>query len=878
MLLSAGDKLGPYEILAPIGKGGMGEVFRAHDSRLNRDVALKVSNAQFTERFTREAHAIAALNHTNICHLYDVGPDYLVMEYVEGQNLKGPLSLDEALPIVQQLIDGIEAAHEKNIVHRDLKPANIKVTPEGVVKILDFGLAKATEPSRANDGEKENSPTLTLAETAVGTILGTAAYMAPEQAKGKTADKRSDIWSFGVILYELLTGKRLFQGESAVEILGAVLNQEPDLSAAPRKVQRLLRWCLEKDRRKRLQAIGDARIGIEEAQAGAALSENGTSRRNIVPWAIAGLMTAFAAVASWTAWRAPRQPERPLMRLDVELPPDTSLATFYGRLALSPDGTLLAVSLRGADGQTRLGMRRIDQSQITLLDGTEGAIFPFFSPDGQWIAFSGRGQLKKVSVHGGVPVSLGGIRSMGGSWGDDGTIVSVLGVASGLSRIPSGGGVFTPVTQVDRAKGELAHRWPQVLPGSQTALFTVYDNSGTYDDSDIDIVSLKSGLRKTVYHGGSFARYLPSGHLVFIHQNTLFAAPFDLKRQVLTGPPQPIVDDIRNEFDAGADFDVSQTGILAYLGGKRESSRSIFWLDSAGHTQPLQAAPGLYSYPRISPDGKRLAFELDDGQGHVDIWVRDLERDTTSRLTSLPGRNQWPVWTPDSRNIVFLSLNAASPGIYWIRADGSGEAYRITSDNVRHIPQAITPDGKRLATLEAGPGTGVSIWTAPIEGDPNHPQLGKREPFLESPFINILPAFSPDGHWIAYTSGEPGRTGLWVRPFPGPGGQWQIDGAGRFPLWSRTGHQLFFLVDGRVMVADYTTKGDSFAAGKPRTWLDKRLLDLGSPPAFTHDLAPDGKRIAAVLYPNGTADDKPITHVTFLLNFIDELRRRVPVR
>jgi serine/threonine-protein kinase len=467
---------------------------------------------------------------------------------------------------------------------------------------------------------------------------------------------------------------------------------------------------------------------------------------------------------------------------------------------------------------------------------------------------------------------------MTGSWEDDGSIIAVLGVVAGLSRVPSAGGPPTAVTQLNFGKHEIAHRWPQVLPGSQAVLFTVYDNSRNYDDSDIDVVSLKTGDRKTVFHGGFFARYLPSGHLVFIHQNTLFAAPFDLKRLSLAGAPQPVVEDVSNEFDGGGDFDFSQTGTFAYLSGKGKSRRSIFWLDSAGHTQPLQPAPGFYSFPRFSPDGKRLAFQLDDGQGHEDIWVHDLERGTTLRLASIPGRNQWPVWTPDGRNIVFYSANLTAPGIYWIRADGSGEAYRVTtSDALRGTPTAITPDGKWVALQQGGPGSGVSIWTAPIEGDPSHPRLGKAVPFVQTPFITILPTFSPDGRWIAYTSGEPGRTGLWVRPFPGPGGQWQIDSAGRFPIWSRDGRELFFLVDGRIMVAGYTATGDSFVAGKPRVWSEKPLLDLGSPPTFTYDAAPDGKRFAVVLYPDGTADEKPITHVTFLLNFFDELRRRVPV-
>jgi serine/threonine-protein kinase len=536
------------------------------------------------------------------------------------------------------------------------------------------------------------------------------------------------------VLYEMLAGKQAFEGESVSDILATVLKLDPDWAAlpvsAPASIKKLVRRCLTKDRKQRLQAIGEARIAIEEAQAGVPLdgtaTPTGVSRPSIALWVAAGVLATVAALTSWVGWRATRPVERPLMRLNVELGPDTVLAQTLGRLALSPDGTLLVASILGKDGQVRLGTRRLDQSQVTTLSGTEGARSPFFSPDGQWIAFSTGDQLKKISIQGGatVPVTVAA-RIRGGSWGDDDGIVGVLGVAAGLSRIPSAGAPTT-ITQVNRGKGELAHRWPQVLPGSQAVLFTVHDISGfNPEDADIEVVSLKTGDRKTVYHGGFFARYVPSGHLIFIRQNTLFAAPFDLKRLALAGAPQPVIDDIRYEEDGGGEFAFSQTGTFAYLNGKAESPRSIFWLDSSGHTQPLQPGPGIYGFPRFSPDGKRLAFQLDDGQGHEDIWVRDLERDTTSRLTSLPGQNEWPLWTPDGRNIVFLATNPAAPGIYWTRADGSGAAYRVTNDNLRHVPQSFAPDGKRLATIEPSTGSGVSIWTEAIEGDPDHPRPGR---------------------------------------------------------------------------------------------------------------------------------------------------------
>ena len=457
------------------------------------------------------------------------------------------------------------------------------------------------------------------------------------------------------------------------------------------------------------------------------------------------------------------------------------------------------------------------------------------------------------------------------SWGDDGNIIAALGWVTGLSRIPSAGGAPAPVTELNHEKGELRHGWPQVLPGSRAVLFTTQHANQTFDDADIEVVSLKTGERTTVHHGGFFARYLPSGHLVWVHQNALYAAPFDLGRLALTGAPQPVVEDIHNGETTGGDFGFSQTGMFVYDSGKGELQRSIFWLDSTGKTRPLHPAPGLYGFPRFSPDGKRLAFSVGDGRGHEDIWVRDLERDTASRVTVLPGQNRWPVWTPDGKNLVFWSSNPAAPGIYWIRADGSGVAQRLTDGKIQQSPRSISPDGKRLAMVQTSTGGGVEIWTATIEGDAGHPRLGTPEPFLRTPFSTIAPAFSPDGRWLAYYSHDPEKEGVWVAPFPGPGGGWLISSRGDDPIWSRNGRELFFVEASRtIMVAGYTARGDVFVFGKPQVWSPHPLMDLA------WDLAPDGKRVAVILNADGTTDPPPITHLTFLLNFFDELRRRVP--
>jgi serine/threonine-protein kinase len=890
--------LGPHKILAALGAGGMGEVYRAKDTTLNREVALKVlspslaNDAAYMARFQREAQLLASLNHPNIAILYGLETSgdtrALVMELVEGPTLAdririAPIPQDEALPIARQIAEALAAAHERGIVHRDLKPANVKVTPEGTVKVLDFGLAKALDEEPPAPGSV-NSSTLTMAATRAGVILGTAAYMPPEQAKGKRVDKRADIWAFGVVLFEMLTGKPMHSAETIPETLASVMRDEPRWQTLPTNtppaIRRLLRRCLDKDPKRRLRDIGDAIIEIDDAQAGSEAPATPSAANFARSWLLwtAGALALALAVTAALLYRATRPVAQPLLRLSLDLGPDAWLArgTIGDGMSLSSDGKRLVFTVRAPDGRLRLATRRLDQSQITMLGGAEGAA-PFFSPDGQWIGFGADGKLKKILVEGGAPVTLCEGAGPGASWGDDGNIISALGPASGLFRVPSAGGTPKPVTQLDQKKGERTHRWPQVLPGSRAVLFTSHTARGSYEDANIDVVALTTGQRKTVQTGGFCGRYLPSGHLVYIHQSTLFAAPFDLARLAVTGTPVPVLENVSNTAYMGGYFDFSKTGTLAYLSGGGESTQAIFSMDSQGKLTPLHTLAAVLWTPRFSPDGKRLALAIDNGPG-ASIWVLDVDRAAPTRVSFLPSTNMWPVWTPDGRHLVFRSTGS---GIYWIRADGSGEPQRLTDDKLSATPSSFSPDGKRLAMVQQGTNGTYDIWTAPVEGDPDHPRLGKAEPFLEGPFAELTPQFSPDGRWLAYMSNESGAYEVFVRPSPGigaAGGKWQIStGGGMFPMWSPT--ELFFRSpNGLIIAAGYTVKGDTFVPGKTRPWSEKRIpyTSIGASNAPRFDLSPDGSRLAVIQSPQEAGEQKPNTQLTFLLNFFDYLRQRVP--
>jgi serine/threonine-protein kinase len=862
-----------YRFVSKLGEGGMGEVWRATDTKLGRDVAIKILPEDFAAdpsrvaRVEREARILAALNHPNIAQIFGIEEGALVMELVEGKPVSGPLPLETALDYARQIADALGAAHDKGIVHRDLKPANILVTGSGIVKLLDFGLAKAADEPASGT---QNSVTVSLSRTDPGVILGTPAYMAPEQARGVEADKRADIWAFGCVLYEMLTGKRAFTGETTADVLASVVSGEPDLTRIPAKARRLIEFCLKKDLKQRLQAIGDWRLLLDNAEAPAV---SGGSR---LPWLAAAVLASIALIGWFQLWRAARPVDHPLTRLNVDLGPD-AIAGSNIAPAISPDGRRLVYAARGSDGRQQLATRLLAHAQHTLLPGTDNAQNPFFSRDGEWLGFNVGTELKKISMGGGPPLVLARSPTaiLGADWGDDGNIIATLNVLGGLWRIPGAGGVARSITGL--ASGDLAYCWPQVLPGG-VILFTASASPLQFEDADIEVFTPKTNQTKILLHGGYYARYLPSGHLVFMHQGLLFGTRFDPKHLVLNGTPTALLDDVNaNPLTGAGEFNFSRTGTFIYASGKRIAQAwQLDWLDSSGRLQPLMDKPGAYALPRFSPDGRKLAF-VENGN----VSVHDLERDTTIRLTFTGNVSTQPVWAPDGRHIVFGSNSS----LFWIRSDGVGNPYRLFESRPDPRPWSFSPDGRWLAYFVVTPPpqdpsaslTGFDIWILPLDlTNPDEPRAEKPQAFLRTAANELLPAFSPDGRWIAYRSNESGTPEIYVRPFPAAdGGKWQIsNGGGLYGLWSKNGRELFYeTLDNRIMVVDYRVDGAAFVPGRPRLWSDKRVSGRET---LHLDLAPDGKRFVVLAQTEIPGREDGSAHVTMLFNFFDDLKKRIP--
>jgi Tol biopolymer transport system component/tRNA A-37 threonylcarbamoyl transferase component Bud32 len=849
MPLSADDKLGPYEILALIGKGGMGEVYRARDPRLNRDVAIKVSAAQFSERFAREAKTIAALNHPNICQIYDVGPNYLVMEYIEGEAPKGPMPLDETLHIARQIADGLEAAHDKGITHRDLKPGNIKIKPDGTVKVLDFGLAKIVVAPRASG---EDSPTLTMGMTEVGMILGTAAYMAPEQACGKeSVDKRVDIWAFGVVLYELITGQRLFQGEDAGHTLAAVIMQEPDFNALPKdtpsRVRRLIERCLRKDPKLRLRDIGDARILLDEPEPAPLVAQR-SPRRAWLPWVVAGAALALAAAAYW---RGPA-PERPRVHSFV-LPPERSTFRCGGDdgdpAVLSPDGKRLAFGAE-TDGKVRLWVRPLDSATAQALAGTEGATFPFWSHDGRWLGFFADGKLKKVEAAGGtVTVLADASANRGGAWNQDDVILFAPTFTSGLVAVPAAGGAVIPVTRRDEKRQEISHRWPSFLPDGKHFLFTSR-GKGVF----VAALDGKDAPRRLLEES-SDAIY-SAGYLLYERGNMLLARRFDASRAEFTRAAVTLAQNMAVEAASDRGCFTAANGLLAYHPRLAESR--LTWIDRSGNRAGTVGPAGAFGGIEISPDGTRVATVVADSAGVNTTWVYDLARGTKNRVFPESGYFS-PVWSPDGKR---LAIGLPRDGGYVVisrDADGSGGEEVLLRSPFEIGPTGWLADGG-FVLVARDPKTGFDI-------DSLSPAAQGRDrvrvPVLHADGDQTNGIVSPNGRWMLYLSDEGYggfNTDAFVARFPEAGSRRHVSTAGAETVrWSRDGKEIFFSIRAKLMSAQVREIGDTLEIAEPRL-----LFEMRSDCSRNHswgacfDVAPDGKRLLVM---EGTESAPPLALV-----------------
>jgi eukaryotic-like serine/threonine-protein kinase len=875
-----GKTMGHYQITSQLGKGGMGEVFRAKDQKLGRDVAIKVLPEEFAKdadrvaRFQREAKLLASLNHPNIAAIYGLeesgGTNFLVLELVEGQTLAdrikaGPIPVEESLKLALQIAEALEAAHEKGVIHRDLKPANIKVTPDGKVKVLDFGLAKAFAGEQA-ELNLSNSPTLSDMATQQGMILGTAAYMSPEQARGKAVDRRADIWAFGCLLYEMLTGQAAFQGEDVTEILAAVVKGGADLDLLPAnihpRVREAITRCLQKDLRKRYQGIADARYEIEQALAdpkGLSIQPimAGAPRKKlstVLPWATAVIIVA--AVVGMAVWHLRTPEPRRVMRFAYVLPEGRQFnQDEFGHipLAISPDGSHFVY---GTDGG--LYLRHLNESDARLISGTDrNSRWPFYSPDGKWIAYESRaeGKLKKISISGGVPITLCDAKSFsGGIWCENNTIIYSTNEPVTL-RVSADGGAPKPVFKA--ADG--VHVEPQLLPNGKSILFEYFKQG-----PKISVWSLKSGETRELFEGES-ARYLPTGHIVYVLKGNLFAVPFDQDTLRVTGGPVSMI-------EGGGLYSVSNEGTLTFItgmGGEFYSKRSLVWVDRNGKEEPLAIPANLYDGPQISPDGKHLALTI-SAEGNDDIRVWDFGRKTLTRLTFDKDQEAYPLWSPDGKRIAFHATRKDSPGdVFWKSADGTGQEEQVGAVADQGLfPLSWSRDGKTMILTKSAFAGQLEIGTISMAGD------HKYQPLLQGKHMETQPSISPDGRWMAYTSDESGPTEIYVRPFPEVNkGKWQVSSSGGdSPLWSRNGRELFYRSGDSVMAVAVQTE-PAFKLGNSESLFRGKYLSWSFWAGHTWDISPDGKRFLMIKQ-SGSAEIPGKINV--VVNWFEELKQRVP--
>jgi Tol biopolymer transport system component len=886
MSLSTGAKIGPYTIGDEIGAGGMGVVYRATDQNLKRDVAIKAlpesfsADADWIARFEREAQTLAALNHPNIAQIYGLeksdGTTALVMELVEGLTLAdriadGPLPPDEALAIAMQIADALEAAHGQGIVHRDLKPANIKLKPDGTVKVLDFGIAKTLD-IRAASGQPAAMTTPAMTQT--GIILGTAAYMSPEQARGRPIDQRTDIWAFGCLLYEMLTGQPAFAGEDVAITLARILANDTNMKSLPSvispAVRHTIEFCLQKDDRKRIADIRDVKLAIEGAFMSAApradvdaTVRSGRWRQPLPVATVTAIVTGVLFVLAQFMFEPPPVPiaPSPIDRFDYDLPQGQVLRQTGRRaLAISPDGRQFVYNT-----QVGVYLRALDTLEPRLISGTERIATNLeFSPDGQALVYWD-GQLRRISVSGGAPVFIAEANQnpFQLSWEADGSVL--FNQADGILRVAATGGTPELIIPQDG----LAYNSPQLLPDGDSILFGAGE-PGSWDAGQIVVQSLTSGERKVLVEGGSDARYVPTGHIVYALGDGLFGVAFDIESKTVSGGAVPLVQDVLRANTSGvAQFDLSEDGTLVYLQGAYEEVRNaLVWVDRAGEEQPLSLPPRAYTNARISPDGTRVALDVRDQE--FDIWVLDLERTNFMRLTFAAEQDEFPVWSPDGTRIAFSRnpRGTSDTNLYWRAADGTGTPEQLAEGDRQLFPTAYLPDSTGIVLFGAETGNGVddiAVFRFDADGDPM-PLLN------EAAYSELYPALSPDGQWLAYVSNESGREEVYVRPFPNiDGGRWQLstDG-GTQPLWARDGSEIYYRGSGSVMAVSVQTD-PAFVPGQPEALFEDGYLVANGGPNY--DVSPDGRflMIREAVSPSGTSPQ-----IIIVQNWFEELERLVP--
>ena len=887
-----GSTLGGYRISAKLGAGGMGEVWRATDEKLGREVALKVLPAlvagepELLARFQREARVLASLNHPSIATLFGLeafdGRNVLVMELVEGEDLseriaRGPVPVADAASIALQIAQALEAAHDKGIVHRDLKPANVKLRPDGTVKVLDFGLAKAWDEDPLQNG-RSASQRITRHDTKAGVILGTAAYMAPEQAAGLATDRRADVWSFGVVLWEMLTGRKLFEGETISHVLASVLRDTPDLSALPEDVPPVLHAlvgsCLRKKPARRLQSIGDARVTLEDllAQpeafspapvAAPAAPARPRGARAAIPWAVAAVSLAAALGAGLLALR---RPEAPIVKATLPAPEGAAFSLSSespGPVAVSPDGRSLAFAAEDSDGKVRLFVRNLDATTAHPLSGTDGAGYPFWSPDSRWLGFVVRSErvLRKIDVTGGPPLPLcAAPDAKGGSWSPEGTIVFSPDVSGPLHAVPATGGTSKPITKVDAANHS-SHRHPRFLPDGRRFLFLA--RGVAPNRSAILLGSLDGGEPREVVRNTSQGEYA-SGRLLFARDGVLVAQPFDPTKGAVSGEAVPLAEEVLMLPGAALSvFSASANGVLAYLTGKAGNLTTLEWRDREGKLLGTLGDPAHHRAPRISPDGRSVAvMENDAAIGTHDLWIYDVERGLRTRFTFDPGDDASPAWAPDGKMLYFSSTAKEKSAVYRKSLEDAGEAEPVSSSPDDLNPTSVSPDG-RFVLVDRSPtstSTESDLMALPV-GPAAAPT-----PLRATSFWEGEAAFSPDGRWVAFVSNESGRFEVYVTPFPGPGRSRQVSPrTGVYPAWRKDGRELVWIqLDGQITSAEVSADGDTFHVGQAKTLFQ---LAPPTPGGTSFSLSPDGKRFLVAPQPV----QKPGSLMTLVLGWPREL-------